>query len=823
MAIGLGVMAGMALASPAAAGEVLLVPSEYSLENALLAVNHGDVIEIEAGAVLTAPNGGWQATESDRSYSIRAAAAGVATLDGGDATEIMTIRVTEGFTVTLQDLVFANGFSVTADTGSGVTVREGRATFVRCSFTNNAGEPPADDTSVGALRVVESTAYLVDCTFVGNTARTSGGGLAVQNGTVWAHRCLFSGNRADVPNHRSSAAGGAIHVGNGFVRLTNSRFEGNRAGYVGGAVFVIGDFSESGNDPSAEVTAANCTFDGNVAAPDDSVTLTVPTEGGGFHVENQATGRIYASRFYSNVAENGGGINSYRGIVEVTDSILVGNRSSDGVSAYGRGGGISAISNDTANSTTNFGAINRRPSSVSVVRTAIIGNGDQDPLAQTGGGVLVTGDINRIEGSGGVDQMGTVAQNRADLTLDGVLLAGLRSTVFDNSSAKGGGISTRAADLTMNDSMVVGCVARGDDKYSQGGGLMLNQYSLATMTSSVVAGNISDNTSNRDFCGGAGVSMFGAELHASEMVFAFNELSPGHVESIGSSNGAALYSSPDANKGLDIDGSIASSLFVSSAGLAIWEFDYDSGPINDLRFNSNEFWESSFGDRVFKNKLAGGGVFHTPDELNSHVVVRSGAANTVKSSSPNSDLQATPVFGHLLVSPEIVLTEGAVGDPESAGTSYLGWTWSGTAADLNGQSLSSNTGYMTVGAGNHVLDVDGQPVTATVASIQPPSVDATVVPESIDSGESATLSWSSSTSSFLEISIDNAEGYTVAPSGSINVAPTVTTTYRVFLLTGHGGAVGEVTLYVDEQPPVPTQIFIDGFESGLVDAWSSSS
>lgn len=805
------------------AGQTIRVPSQASLADALAIVEDGDTIEIQDGAVLSAPFGGWQAEKTNCSYTMRAEDGGTATLDGGGSTEIMTIKVSDGHLVTVKDLMITNGWSGEADVGSGVTVREGRVTFVRCSFVDNDGDPPVDNSSVGALRVVSSIAYLLDCEFTGNTARTAGGGVAVQNGTVWAHRCLFTNNRTDVLNHRSSAAGGAIHVGNGVAWLSDCRFDGNRAGYVGGAVYAIGDFPETGDDPSALVTASNCTFDGNVAAPDDSVSLSVPTEGGAFHVENQATGKIYSSRFFGNTAENGGAINTYRGVVEVVNSVLVANMASDGYSAFGRGGGIGAVSNDTANATTDFGQINRRASTVSVQNSAIIGGGDQIPLAQAGGGVQVAGDVNRIEGSGGVGAMGTVAENRAVLTIDGVLLAGLRTTVSDGSSAKGGGISVRAADLTLQDSMIVRCSSVGDDKYSQGGGMMLNQYASTSILGGEIAGNVSDNTTDRDFCGGGGISMFGSELIAQGVVLAFNQLSPGYSEGLGSSNGAALYSSPDSVKGLDISGSIAQSLLVSNDGLPVWEFDYDDGPINDLRFNGNDFWEESFDDLVYKNTLAGGGVFHTPQELNSFEVVRSGAPNTDKSSSPNTELQATPVFGRIRAAPESLPQTGAVGDPETGHSGYIGWTWSGTSATLDGQELIDNTGYQMTHVGNHELEVDGVQYPAGIASAPLPTMEVTVDPISIASGEASMLSWHSDTPGFVALAIDNTAGHPVAVSGTVEVFPTQTTTYRVFLITEYGGVVEEATVYVDEDPPTPDLIFGDGFESGSVDNWSSSS
>jgi hypothetical protein len=58
------------------------------------------------------------------------------------------------------------------------------------------------------------------------------------------------------------------------------------------------------------------------------------------------------------------------------------------------------------------------------------------------------------------------------------------------------------------------------------------------------------------------------------------------------------------------------------------------------------------------------------------------------------------------------------------------------------------------------------------------------------------------------------------PAGTTVVAPLVSTGYHLGVVTERGGATADVRVYVDEDPP--EVLFVDGFESGTVGAWSSA-
>jgi hypothetical protein len=106
--------------------------------------------------------------------------------------------------------------------------------------------------------------------------------------------------------------------------------------------------------------------------------------------------------------------------------------------------------------------------------------------------------------------------------------------------------------------------------------------------------------------------------------------------------------------------------------------------------------------------------------------------------------------------------------------------------DLNGSTMVSptvTTTYTITATGPGGTSTDS--VTVTVAP--PPTVSISADPENIQSGESSTLTWSSTDADSCEIQPDVG---TVGTSGSINVSPTETTTYTI-TATGPGGTASD--------------------------------
>ncbi len=96
------------------------------------------------------------------------------------------------------------------------------------------------------------------------------------------------------------------------------------------------------------------------------------------------------SQLAKNRAEVGGAVTNYRATVEIYSSIFQGNQVTSNDIAQGFGGAISAVSNDTANFTTNYGQINRPSAQLTIQDTYIQGNYDGvTTVGQTGGGFIL--------------------------------------------------------------------------------------------------------------------------------------------------------------------------------------------------------------------------------------------------------------------------------------------------------------------------------------------------------------------------------------------------------------------------------------------------
>ncbi|MFN8641668.1 MAG: hypothetical protein U0802_08440 [Candidatus Binatia bacterium] len=778
----------------AAASNVIQVPSQVAdLQSAIAQVVNGGVIEL-ANGTYASPTGGWVINDRGKAFTIRAAAGATVVLDGGGARDIVRLinsSVAAGRPVTFESLVFNNGRSTTDGIAGGVTVQRGQATFVGCTFQNNRSD--SNTGGGGTVVAVGSTAFFNDCLWNNNSARTNGGGLALgTDSRAVIHRSRFTNNRTNLPNHLATAAGGAIHVVNSSLRLSNTRFTGNQAGYVGGAVYVLGSWQDPVTTPRADAVVANCTFVDNQAVRDGSVSFGAPTEGGGLHVEDQATVRVFSSRFTTNSAHVGGGLNVYRGIAEVSDSVFEGNRATGTGTGNGFGGAISLASNDANDGTTGNGSINRRSSALTVRDSLIRGRfGAVTTVAQVAGGIYVGGDNNRQFGWNGVAQMGTMATNRATATLDNVVVADcdVQETQGASGTGNGGAIFADLGAVTLTNSLLIGNDAFA--QFSYGGGLALLKSS-ATLTGSTLAGNTAVSS-------GAGIFALGSDLSISGGRLVHNDLSPGVNETIGNSLGAALYTAPDAGLNLPMTGTVSNAVFSGNVGLPIVEDDRNAGPINDMRYNGNQIYSTSFGATVFNNPISGS---RTTAQLNALVVTRSGAASTDKSATDNTALGSAPVSAAILAVPPAILPSNAAGDPAPPTSSYLGYAWTGGAATLDGNAVSGNFGLGSApGTGAHVLSVAGTPFNAVVNLGADPAATFTATPSAVSAGAASTLAWNLTAGTYLDAAIDQGVSITPAAAGSTAVTPDVGTTYRFFGLTEEGGATGSAMVSVTGAPP----------------------
>ena len=475
------------------AQELIRVPQEMNLQQAIGSVSHGGTIEVSAGTY-SAPTGGFRIENLSRSFTVKNVPGQVVVLSGNNSTDILRIR-SNSKAVTVRGIVFADGYSSSDALGPAVTVADAEATFVGCTFRDNLGEPPS--TSSGATHITRAEAYFVNSVWQDNVAKNSGAALALQQSSVWAHNSQFLRNRTNDPGHRDTAAGGAIHVGNSDLFISNSRFEGNVSGYAGGAVFGIGTYTNDPvNDPPATLmTVVNSTFERNRAERHPGVSymcggVQCPTEGGGFHAENQSLGRVYFSRFVENEADNGAGANAYRATLVIEDSVFLGNRAVGQLSNTGTGGAIGSLSNDANHSTTNYGLTNRPSVSLSVVGSLIRGQyGLTTSSANTAGGVFSAGDNNRAYGVGGVSAMGSPVSNRADLDIDQSLFYDILVDPVSGLNGKGAGFFVNLVNLDISNTLFLENEARGQGNWGQGGGGVVFGDSWARIRNTTFAFN----------------------------------------------------------------------------------------------------------------------------------------------------------------------------------------------------------------------------------------------------------------------------------------------------------------------------------------------
>jgi hypothetical protein len=669
-----------ALGAPRKA-RVIRVPKDIKdLPTALRSIQDGDIIEMAQGTY-AAPSKGFSISNLGKAFTLRAAAGATVILDGKGTGTILRFRNgsrSRGKRVTFERLIFQNGFSNTEGDGGAATIVAAEARFVDCKFLNNAAS--GRTTGGGAVRVLTgSDATFVNTEWRGNSSANRGGALEILFSTVAVQGGSLVENRTNLPGHKPTASGGAIYVLDGTLRVSDARFERNQAGWVGGAVYAFGNWTEPVDVPKSDLTIVRSTFLENMAINDPCCRPAGATQGGAFHVENQTTLRLQHSHLLRNTAKLGGAVNNFRAIVEVTGSQFQWNKAFEGT-APGSGGALFASSNEGAAD----GVINRRPAVVTIADSLVQG-GTGAPAAHTGGCITAGGDASRAYGENGAIQMGTVEENRARIEVRRSVLA---DCDVQRDAAVGGGfggaLQANLAHLILEDSMVVESDARGSN--ASGGGVSVQGESMAAITRTTFARNTADNA-------GGALHVGGSTITVSQCRFFGNQV--GSFGNLTQSRGAALFAIPllAAQRPRNVSGTVADSLFSQNVGLVVWDVDPASGPFNEMRYTNNQFHETTFGDKVyFNSRFAPAGV-------------NAAGMNNFDGHSGNARLSSTPVAGSLLAAPSVVGT-GA----QAAASSFLHYAWTGRSAMLDGQALPARSGIVPAGPGPHTLVVDGTPV-----------------------------------------------------------------------------------------------------------------
>jgi hypothetical protein len=763
------------------------IPGEAAdLSAAVNLVADGGVIEY-AGGTYNVPSGGFILNNLNKGFTVRAAPGQQVTLSGGGTKLLIRLQNTslsQGRPIIFENLTFANGYSNTPGLAGGISIYSAKVTFIGCTFSNNSA---GGSTSGGGLMITsDSTVFFFSSMWIQNRAVVSGAGMAIgSNSKVYIHDSQFTGNRTNFPGHSPYAAGGAIHLGDSVLRISNTRFENNQAGYVGGAIFAIGTWTSNPSIPHSDVIVSNSTFINNQAARDPGISLNVPTEGGAFHVEAQTTAKIYNSRFITNSAMAGGALSNYQAILEIENSVFLGNAAVGSGSLGGYGGAIGAGSNDTpANGNTNM-----RSASVTLRNSYIQGRyAGVSTVGYGGGGIMINGDVTRMYGLG-VSQMGTAATNRATLVIDRVVFNDL--DVYQNPvQGMGGALLLDLVDLDMQNSMIIDSDASGNG-LGAGGGLAVIDNSLANISNSIFARNTATLS-------GGGIFVQGATINIQGSTFLKNEVSPGINENVNSSCGAALFSAPGNFYGqvLNVDGEVKSSNFVEDVGLSIVDDDYAAGPINSVVYNQNQFYEPTYGDKVYRNPLAS--VLNSAG-LNNLVVNRNGGLpSTAKAPQSNNHASSSePIIAEIVSNPIMVLPTNAWGDPPTPTTAYLAYVWNGSSANLNGVPLATQSGAQsTTSYGSYTISVGQNSDTAEIY----PGVSPVFSVSLNAGGANPVFSWSLIQGTFIESVMDQGVTITSASSGSVQL-PTPDHIYYFYAITKEGGFLVSTT-------PQTLQIFL---------------
>jgi hypothetical protein len=695
----------------AAAGGVLRVPQDVpTLDQAIRQIGNGGIIELAAG-IYAAPAPGFRVANAGKSFTIRAALGATVVLDGGGNHPVFVLRNSarsRGGLVVFENLIFRNGGGGSAETSPGVTVDGGEARFVGCSFENNLGATGADG---GGVKVrAGSDASFIGCTFSGNASPAAGGAMMVHLSNAEVLGGAFVGNRVNLPGSNPSSHGGAINVVNGTLYVSDAFFQGNQAGWVGGAILAIGDWTATPATPSAHVSITRSTFQANLAAPQPCCPPPGDPTGGAIHVENQTTLDVSDSWFVDNQAQFGGALDSYRALIHVSGSTFQGNRGNVAGTDEAVGGAICALSDDAVDSST-AGGKNPRPAGVTVAGSLLQGShAGGGPVDNAGGCILAAGDQTHLYGLLGLAPNGTLESNRAQLQISGSVLAACNVQKSPTAGGgAGGAINGALVALALDDSLVLGSGAAGN---GNGGGLFLAGESAAQISRTTFAGDTADTAGGAIFAAASEVQINGSSFIA-------NEAGPGVGEPINVSRGAALYfipliaGQPHVGSG-DASGAVAATTFSQNLGLPVW--DVDSGgaePVNTVQYDGNELYSTAFGDKVYVDTFADPGRTGLDvGSLNALVVRRSGGPTTVKSAVANQALAAAPAAGSLKAM-------APAGSPSSRSAPFLAYAWTGGGATLNGVPLPAHEGLVEGAApGGYALAVDG--VTVDAAAIAAP-------------------------------------------------------------------------------------------------------
>jgi FG-GAP-like repeat len=471
MRVGLSV--GALVATPLArAAEAATVPGDYpTIQAAINAVVNGSLpdgttIDVQPGIYAEA----LVVANTPRSFTVRGAGAASLTIVDAVGLGAPVLRVFRATgTVRFVGLTFRRGAPPGLTHGGGFIVQEASPAFVNCIFEASA----AYNGGGGAL--ISSNATFIGCVFRNNSAAHFGGGVFIIHGS----RPVFTG--CDITGNASgtggagvgnNGAGGGVFSHDASPTFRGARVNGNTSKFAAGGIFHMGMFD------SAYGRSILVVEDSEIA---DNVSSQFPgepnpAEGGGFHVEDNATATLTRVRVLRNLAGTGGGLNAYRARYDVVDSVIDANRATAGF-----GGGITASSN--------FATPQMPPSMINLTTTLVRNN-----AAPIGAGIAVIGDNYSNERTTLSLTSSVVSGNQSQSQGGGILvsrsvLGAANSLIINNTVSGGGNPYGGGILLSMSAASISGTTIAHNTAGQHGGGLFLNDQSSISMNFSHVYGN----------------------------------------------------------------------------------------------------------------------------------------------------------------------------------------------------------------------------------------------------------------------------------------------------------------------------------------------
>jgi parallel beta-helix repeat protein len=258
--------------------DTINVPAGGDIQAAINGASDGDVIQLEAGEYFpaaTLDTNGKEVTIIGTTDPKTGEPTSI--IDGQASIRVLFCGYGETALTVFENLLITGGY--TSSSGGGMFNLDSSPTLTNCTFEGNS----ADYSGGGMYSVVNSSPTLTGCTFTDNQAG-SGGGMYNDDSSPTLTNCTFEGNSS------WWYGGGMRNAFSSSPTLTDCAFTDNSASYGGGM----------SNDDYSSPTLTNCTFTGNSVDDGDN-------EGGGMHNENNSSPTLTGCTFTDNSANYRGG------------------------------------------------------------------------------------------------------------------------------------------------------------------------------------------------------------------------------------------------------------------------------------------------------------------------------------------------------------------------------------------------------------------------------------------------------------------------------------------------------------------------------------